>query len=204
MTKALSALTYPTPATSCLTCMHIAQRYCVDRVTCNKYFISITSPSSSSLSSSCKVPWWCTPTADDQWRFLVLLTYSCQTLISLCLENTSKTFPAWPAARNFMLIISAFVIPSPVLLTYSCQTSLRLCLENARKPFPAWPAARNFMLIISAFPIRLPSFLSEVENWFPQGCHIIAESGFTCNFTHISIAIDWVFFFVSKNTKTEW
>ena len=161
MTEALSPVTYPTLATSCLTWMHIAQRYCVDRVTCNKYYISITPPSSSSLSSSCKVPWWCTPTADDQWRF-------------------------------------------PVLLTYSCQTSLRLCLENARKTFPAWPAARNFMLIISAFPIRLPSFLSEVENWFPQGCHIIAESGFTCNFTHISIAIDWAFFFFTKNTKTEW
>ena len=123
--------------------------------------ISITSPSSSSLSSSCKVPWWCTPTADDQWRFLVLLTYSCQTLIPLC-------------------------------------------LENARKNIPAWPAARTFMLIISAFPVASPSFLSEVENGFPQGCHIISESGLTCNFTHISIAIDWVFFFFSKNTKTEW
>ena len=110
LTKALSALTYPTPATSCLTCMHIAQRYCVHHVTCNKYYISITSPSSSSLPSSCKVPWWCTPTADDQWRFLVLWTCSCQTLIPLCLENAWKTFPAWPAARNFMLIIFAFPI----------------------------------------------------------------------------------------------
>ena len=161
LTEALLALTYSTPATSCLTCVDIAQRYCVHRVTCSKYYISITSPSSSSLSSSCKVPWWCTPTADDQWRFLVLLTYSCQTLIPLCLENAWKTFPAWPAARNFMLIISAFPIPPP-------------------------------------------SFVSEIEYWFPQDFHIISESRFTCNFTHISIAIDWVFFFFSKNTKTKW
>ena len=46
------------------------------------------------------------------------------------------------------------------------------------------------MLIISAFPIPSPSFVSEIEYWFPQDFHIISESRFTCNFTHISIAID--------------
>ena len=161
LTKALSALTYPTPVTSCWTCMDIAQRYCAHRVTCNKYYISITSPSSSCLSSSCKVPWWCTPTADDQWRFLVLLTYSCQTLIPLC-------------------------------------------LENARKKLSCLACCQTFYAYNSDFPIPLPSFLSEVENWIPQGCHIISESGLTFNFTHISIVIDWVFLFFSKNTKTQW
>ena len=83
-----------------------------------------------------------------------------------------------------------------MLLTYTCQTVISLCLENGRKEEKnqkqktAWPAAKNFLLIISAFPVSSPSFLSEVENWFPQGCHIISESGFTCNFIHISIGID--------------
>ena len=40
LTKALCALTYLTPATSCLTCVDIARRYCVACVLWNKYYIT--------------------------------------------------------------------------------------------------------------------------------------------------------------------
>ena len=93
-----------------------------------------------------------------------------------------------------------------MLLTYSCQTLIALFLENASKSFPAWPAARNFMLIISDFPIPSPSFLSEVEYWFPQECHIISESGLVISPISPSLLTECfvvVVVFVSKNKKTE-
>ena len=74
------------------------------------------------------------------------------------------------------------------------------------------------MLIISAFPIPSPSFLSEVDYWFPQGCHIISEIGlivispisptpltewFLFLFFVVVVVVAVVVVLFSKNTKTE-
>ena len=109
-------------------------------------------------------------------------------------------------------------VPCAVDLQLSNLNSL-VPRERQKKNFPAWPAARHFMLIISDFPIPLPSFLSEVENWIPQGCHIISEIGlivispisptpltewflflFVCLFVVVVVVVVVLF---SKNTKIE-
>ena len=75
------------------------------------------------------------------------------------------------------------------------------------------------MLIISAFPIPSPSFLSEVEYWFLQGCHIISEirlivispispspltECFLCSvFLFFVVVVVVVVVLFSKNTKIE-